>query len=157
MRRLIGQRGQACGRFEVAAPERARDVMTDDLQEQCMSRTRMSCISLFTSLKCLPFILACLFSLIGADLFLICAVALTDPPRPCSSVQTRSFTRSCLPSITCTTEGACQCFALAHFPLFTCSLLPGCSRQLLSFPPPHPLFLFHNIHLLFCHCTASRH
>lgn len=90
----------------------------------------MSCHFIIHNAHCLPFKLTCHFSLIDAHLH---SLAPLRSLCPCSSVQTRAFTRSLLPS-SHATEGACQCFALAHIPLFTCSLLPGCSRQLLPFP-----------------------
>jgi hypothetical protein len=51
-------------------------------------------------------------------------------------------------------------FALAHFPLFTCSLLPGCSpvhHNNFFLIPTSPVLLFHtNIHLLLSlHCIKA--
>jgi hypothetical protein len=156
MRRLTGQRGQACGRFEVAATERTRDVMTDDLQEQCMSRTRMSFISLFTTLECLPFILASLFSLTGAEFFSF--VLLHSLTRPAPALQFKrapSLGPAFLPS------HAQLKARVSASPWRTFRCLPAhcclAVHDYFSHSPPRPLFLFYNTHLLFCHCTTPRH
>lgn len=118
----------------------ARDVMTDDLQEKCMSKTRMSCHFIVQNAQCLHLNLTDCFSLIGAaslccsSTHSCCCAHRSALPLPFSS---NALFHSVAPSFfTCTTERARQSFALAHFPSFICSLLPGCSRQL-PFSHPH--------------------
>jgi hypothetical protein len=131
-----------------------RDVMTDDLQEKCMSRTRMSCHFIIHNAQCLPLNLAYRSSLTGpaspccSSPHLCCCTH-----RPCSSVQTRAFTRTLLPSSHAQLN-ACQCFALAHFPCLPAHCCLAVHHN--NFPSP-PLLFFSSTTSTSCHCTAPRH
>ena len=159
MRRLIGQRGQACGRSEVAAPECARDVMTDDLQEQCMSRTRMSCHFIILS-QCTTCTITCITHCRWSAFFLDSLVLLHSLARPDPALQFSSSPvfHPVTPSFfTCTTQRASVLHlgALsAVYLLIAAWLFTGSPQQLLPHPhlscssllhqhPPSPVTALH--------------
>lgn len=140
-----------------------RDVMTDDLQENCMSKTRMSCHFIIHNAQCLHLKLTDFFSLIGALRHCVvsrltrCCAHRSALPLLFSSNALFHFHWVAPSFFTCTTELARQSFALAHFPLVYL-LIAAWLFTTTSLPLSPPLLFFSSTTTFTsCHCTASRH
>lgn len=141
-------------RWQLLTPP--RDVMTDDLLEICMSKTRMSYHFIIHNAQCLLLKLAyrchslALCHLVAPRL--TCAVALTGLARQFK--RALSLGRSFLLHMHNSTTERGPILHLGALFVFTCSLLLGCSPQQLLIPTS-PVLLFRIIHLLSLHHTKA--